>query len=164
MSKKHARHGVIAVDERYIPMLELTRRHALKAVATGRARILDLETWVHHGLERLAEQRAVHCVVYPGVQAVPEARLLVGSGPKGVLRRDQHRCAYCGHRASTVDHVVPRCQGGPSTWSNLVASCLPCNQRKGGRTPEQAGMRLLIQARSPRYLLMERFQQLAAGY
>jgi hypothetical protein len=163
MSRKYTRHGVIAVDERYIPMLELSRRHALKAVATGRARILDLETWAHHGLERLHHQRAVHCVVYLGVQAVPEARLLSGAGPKGVLRRDHHTCAYCGSRASTVDHVIPRCQGGTTTWSNLVASCLPCNQIKGGRTPEQAGMRLLRPARSPRSLLLERFHQLAAG-
>lgn len=64
---------------------------------------------------------------------------------RGVLIRDQHRCAYCGRRASTVDHVVPRAQGGQDTWLNTVASCAEDNHRKAARTPEQAGMPLLKQ-------------------
>lgn len=62
---------------------------------------------------------------------------------RGVLVRDQHRCAYCGRRATTVDHVVPRSRGGGDTWLNTVASCAEDNHRKADRTPEQAGMRLL---------------------
>lgn len=64
---------------------------------------------------------------------------------RGVLIRDQHRCAYCGRRASTVDHVVPRAQGGQDTWLNTVASCAEDNHRKAARTPEQAHMPLLRQ-------------------
>ncbi|MFI6350851.1 HNH endonuclease [Streptomyces sp. NPDC050560] len=62
---------------------------------------------------------------------------------RGVLVRDQHRCAYCGRRATTVDHVVPRSQGGADSWLNTVASCSQDNHRKADRTPEQAGMPLL---------------------
>lgn len=62
---------------------------------------------------------------------------------RGVLVRDGYRCAYCGRRASTVDHVVPKAQGGRDTWLNTVAACAEDNQRKADRTPEQAGMRLL---------------------
>ncbi|WP_424214459.1 HNH endonuclease [Streptomyces sp. BI20] len=62
---------------------------------------------------------------------------------RGVLVRDQHRCAYCGRRATTVDHVVPRAQGGGDEWLNTVASCAEDNHRKAARTPEQAGMPLL---------------------
>ncbi|MFE1764519.1 HNH endonuclease [Streptomyces angustmyceticus] len=62
---------------------------------------------------------------------------------RGVLVRDQHRCAYCGRRATTVDHVVPRSHGGGDTWLNTVASCAEDNHRKADRTPEQAGMALL---------------------
>ncbi|GGV04086.1 HNH endonuclease [Streptomyces albospinus] len=62
---------------------------------------------------------------------------------RGVLVRDQHRCAYCGKRATTVDHVVPRSHGGGDTWLNTVASCAEDNHRKADRTPEQAGMQLL---------------------
>ncbi|MER6227438.1 HNH endonuclease [Streptomyces sp. 900105755] len=62
---------------------------------------------------------------------------------RGVLVRDRHRCAYCGQRATTVDHVVPRAQGGTDSWLNTVASCAEDNHRKADRTPEQAGMPLL---------------------
>ncbi|MYV54091.1 HNH endonuclease [Streptomyces sp. SID3212] len=64
---------------------------------------------------------------------------------RGVLIRDQHRCAYCGRRATTVDHVVPRSRGGADSWLNTVASCAEDNHRKADRTPEQAGMPLLRQ-------------------
>ncbi|WP_447036567.1 HNH endonuclease [Streptomyces sp. DSM 118878] len=62
---------------------------------------------------------------------------------RGVLVRDRHRCAYCGRRATTVDHVVPRSQGGADSWLNTVASCAMDNHRKANRTPEEAGMPLL---------------------
>jgi 5-methylcytosine-specific restriction endonuclease McrA len=62
---------------------------------------------------------------------------------RGVLVRDQHRCAYCGRRATTVDHVVPRSHGGQDSWLNTVASCAEDNHRKADRTPDQAGMPLL---------------------
>ncbi len=64
-----------------------------------------------------------------------------------LFRRDGHRCMYCGFRFSdselTRDHIVPRVQGGGDYWSNVVAACQRCNHRKGGRTPEEAGMELL---------------------
>jgi 5-methylcytosine-specific restriction endonuclease McrA len=68
---------------------------------------------------------------------------------RGVLVRDQHRCAYCGRRATTVDHVVPRSRGGADSWLNTVASCAEDNHRKADRTPEQAGMPLLRQPFEP---------------
>jgi 5-methylcytosine-specific restriction endonuclease McrA len=64
-----------------------------------------------------------------------------------IYARDQNTCQYCGRRLPrnelNLDHVVPRAHGGLSRWENVVCSCHPCNRRKGGRTPEQAGMRLL---------------------
>ncbi len=50
-----------------------------------------------------------------------------------------------------MDHVVPRCQGGTTTWLNAVAACEPCNAAKGGRTPEQAGLRLLSRPFEPAF-------------
>lgn len=64
-----------------------------------------------------------------------------------LFRRDQHLCAYCGHRLPgsqlTRDHIHPVSQGGRDIWMNVVTACRPCNQRKSGRTPEQARMALL---------------------
>ncbi|QMU78492.1 HNH endonuclease [Streptacidiphilus sp. PB12-B1b] len=63
---------------------------------------------------------------------------------RGVLVRDGHRCAYCGRRGTTIDHVQPRSRGGLDTWLNTVAACSGCNHRKADRTPDQAGMALLF--------------------
>src|SRR5256712_11797390 len=70
---------------------------------------------------------------------------------KNILMRDRYTCQYC-HRTLpsgelTLDHVAPRSRGGESAWENLVACCNPCNNRKGSRTPEEAG---LDPARQPR--------------
>ena len=63
----------------------------------------------------------------------------------GVLVRDRHRCAYCGGRATTIDHVLPASRGGTWSWLNTVAACGPCNSRKSNRTPREAGMRLRVE-------------------
>ncbi|HSR20492.1 MAG TPA: HNH endonuclease [Anaerolineales bacterium] len=62
-----------------------------------------------------------------------------------VFRRDNYTCQYCGRREAglTVDHVMPRYQGGLHIWTNVVAACPACNHRKGGRSPDEARMRLL---------------------
>ena len=62
---------------------------------------------------------------------------------RAILARDGHVCAYCGGRATTKDHVLPKSRGGSSGWTNLVAACVTCNQRKADRTPNEAGMVLL---------------------
>lgn len=68
---------------------------------------------------------------------------------RGVLARDGRRCGYCPAPATTVDHILPRSQGGKNTWLNTVAACYPCNQRKADRTPAQAGMVLRFTPSSP---------------
>ena len=70
-----------------------------------------------------------------------------------IYARDQHSCQYCGQAFSmaelTFDHVVPVAQGGRKDWENIVTCCISCNRQKGGRTPEQAGMRLIRAPRRP---------------
>lgn len=61
---------------------------------------------------------------------------------RGVLRRDGHKCAYCGAYAGTVDHVTPRSRGGQDTWENLVACCVRCNNKKSNKTPAEMGWKL----------------------
>jgi len=60
----------------------------------------------------------------------------------GVFIRDRHRCAYCGGKATTIDHLLPRSRGGRWEWLNCVAACAKCNEYKADRTPEESGMRL----------------------
>lgn len=72
---------------------------------------------------------------------------------KNLFARDDHRCQYCGQTRPqsqlSLDHVIPRSLGGKTTWENIVCSCLGCNAHKGGRTPQQAGMKLLTKPVRP---------------
>ncbi|BCJ28818.1 HNH endonuclease [Actinocatenispora sera] len=96
--------------------------------------------------------------IYPLPKVVRLVRYVVtrwrfSAGPawsrRGLMARDGHRCGYCGDPASTVDHILPRSRGGKNTWRNTVAACSGCNQRKGDRTPDEAGMRLRVVPRTP---------------
>jgi 5-methylcytosine-specific restriction endonuclease McrA len=72
---------------------------------------------------------------------------------RNIFKRDHSTCQYCGARPGsaelTIDHVIPRAQGGTSTWENCVLACVDCNARKANRTPEQARMRLRRQPTRP---------------
>ena len=69
---------------------------------------------------------------------------------RAIFARDDHRCQYCGERADSIDHVMPRSRGGQHTWENVAAACRPCNLGKRDRTPDEAGMRLARPCRAPR--------------
>ena len=73
---------------------------------------------------------------------------------RNVYARDESRCQYCGKRFPTseltLDHVVPRSRGGHSTWHNLVCCCVACNARKGGRLPQESGLKLIRKPYKPR--------------
>lgn len=75
---------------------------------------------------------------------------------QNLFLRDNHTCQYCGDRFPekmlTVDHVFPVSKGGQHTWSNVVAACGPCNNKKGDMSPEQAGMALLRKPLQPKWL------------
>jgi 5-methylcytosine-specific restriction endonuclease McrA len=70
-----------------------------------------------------------------------------------IYARDNHTCQYCGRQCPTAeltfDHVIPVAQGGRKDWENIVSCCVTCNRRKGGRTPQEASMRLIRQPRRP---------------
>ncbi len=87
-----------------------------------------------------------------GYDRVPRQK--VKFNRRNIFARDGNRCQYCGKRFATselsLDHVVPRSQGGQATWENIVCACLKCNVRKGGRTPREAAMRLTREPVRPR--------------
>jgi 5-methylcytosine-specific restriction endonuclease McrA len=73
---------------------------------------------------------------------------------RNLFARDRNQCQYCGRHFATsdlsIDHVNPRSLGGKDTWENLVCACIKCNARKGGRTPEQASMKLTRKPERPK--------------
>jgi 5-methylcytosine-specific restriction endonuclease McrA len=72
-----------------------------------------------------------------------------------IFERDQNTCQYCGktldRKDLNLDHVIPRDRGGPTTWENIVCSCIPCNTRKANRTPAEAGLRLVRKPKRPKW-------------
>ncbi|HYE32744.1 MAG TPA: HNH endonuclease [Methylomirabilota bacterium] len=72
-----------------------------------------------------------------------------------IFERDQNTCQYCGkvfeRRDLNLDHVIPRDRGGPTTWENIVCSCIKCNTRKANRTPPEAGMHLIRKPKRPKW-------------
>lgn len=87
-----------------------------------------------------------------GYDRLPEQ--VVKLNRRNLFARDRNHCQYCGKHFSTadlsIDHVVPRTQGGGDTWDNLVCACIKCNARKGGRTPDQANMKLFRKPERPK--------------
>ena len=98
--------------------------------------------WVQLPSIEIAIPKVIRLLMYDKF-IKPEVRLT----RRNLYARDKNRCQYCGKRFSasdlTLDHVVPRVQGGGNAWSNLVCACLRCNTKKGGRTPRQARMHLI---------------------
>lgn len=72
-----------------------------------------------------------------------------------IFERDRNTCQYCGHsfdrKDLNLDHVIPRDRGGPTNWENIVCSCIPCNTRKGNRTPLESGMHLVRKPKRPKW-------------
>ena len=90
-----------------------------------------------------------------GYVRVPYRNIMLSR--KNILRRDRHRCQYCNCRESlTVDHVLPKSRGGRDHWTNLVAACIACNNRKGNRTPEEARMPLRRKPFRPSHVMFIR--------
>lgn len=137
----------LVLNATYEPLSVVAGRRAAVLVLSERAEIVHPSDEVLHS-ERLAVPvpsvvRLTVMVHVPFIRRVPVSR-------RGVLARDAHRCQYCGCRAETVDHVVPRSRGGAHTWENVVAACRPCNLHKADRPLRDSGLRLRCTPRPPR--------------
>jgi 5-methylcytosine-specific restriction endonuclease McrA len=136
------------------------------AVEEGQYLNYDFDSWTElAALQKEYEPHAYTWVKTPRIEiAVPKIIRLfaydklpkqqVKLNRRNVYARDSNRCQYCGRHFSTkeltLDHVVPRVQGGENTWENLVCACIYCNTRKGGRTPKQAHVRLIRRPVQPK--------------
>jgi 5-methylcytosine-specific restriction endonuclease McrA len=102
----------------------------------------ELHRWIQLPTFKVAVPKIIRLLMYDKF-VKPEVRLT----RRNLYARDKNKCQYCGKRFPatelTLDHIVPRVQGGANSWSNLVCACLRCNTRKGGRTPKQARMQLI---------------------
>jgi hypothetical protein len=157
---------VLVLNRSYLPVHITIVRRALSLLYQGIARAVDeqyrtfdFESWAdlaasedRIGLINRAI-RVPRVILLQGYDRVP--RRYVRFSRFNIYSRDRNRCQYCGRqfpRAElNLDHVVPRSKGGTSVWENVVCSCHRCNRLKGGRTPVEAGMRLIRQPRRPQW-------------
>ena len=140
----------LVLNAGYEPLAVVSFKRAIVLVLNGKATVVAAdESHPVFGSSGAWDRPSViiltRYVRMPHTRHVPVTR-------RGVLRRDEFRCCYCGKGASTIDHVLPRSRGGMTSWENCVAACLRCNHRKGNRTPEEAGLRLCRPPRKPAYV------------
>jgi 5-methylcytosine-specific restriction endonuclease McrA len=137
----------LVLNAGYEPLAVVSFRRALVLVLNQKATVLASSgVDVVHSASASFEIPSV--ILLSRYIRVPLSRQIPVSR-RGVLRRDGHRCAYCGRSADTVDHVHPKSRGGLETWENLVASCLRCNNKKGNRTLAELGWQLGFVPRTP---------------
>lgn len=125
--------GVLLLNATYEPIRVLSLRRAVVLVLQEKAEVIEEE-----GTKKIRSQnfemakpaviRLKYFVKIPYRSRVPLTN-------RAVLNRDRYKCAYCGKRANTVDHVQPKAHGGRHEWTNVVAACRDCNSRKADKVP-----------------------------
>lgn len=137
---------VLILNASYEPLGGVSVRHAIGMLVREVAVVEEAEEGEMFG--PYPRPRVVRLLRYVAAKWLHRP---AGWSKRAVLKRDRHRCAYCAGRATTVDHVVPMSRGGGSTWLNTVASCSPCNNRKGDRLLPETSLRLAWQPWVPRH-------------
>jgi len=167
---------VLVLNKLYAAVRVVSARRAFTLLFNDRAEIISvengqylnysIETWMDVAqLQKEFEPDAHTWVRTPNFEiAVPKIIRLLGYEKlprqhvkltrRNIFARDRNHCQYCGGTFPTselsLDHVIPRVQGGENTWENIVCACIRCNARKGGRTPKQAHMTLIARPARPR--------------
>jgi len=139
---------VLVLNGNYEPINVCTTKRAMGLILADKATVLENGRGVIRTVSREYERPSVIRLGYVVRRPRPRVRLC----KREILRRDGHRCQYCGREMGqlTIDHIEPRFRGGPHSWENLVAACPQCNRRKGGRRLAEARMTLLRQPFEPR--------------
>jgi len=146
---------VLVLNATYEPLSVVSVARALHLVMAQRAEVLETADAVLRSAQQVIPVplviRLLYYVRVPHNLPLPLSR-------KALLLRDNYTCQYCGAQPPrdqlTIDHVLPRSRGGRTEWENVVIACASCNRRKGNRTPEEAGMKLLRKPYRPRFWTM----------
>jgi 5-methylcytosine-specific restriction endonuclease McrA len=139
---------VLLLNADYEPLNVCDLRRAFRLVFGEKAEVIEYDHTEVRTPRTVLRAPSVIRLQYRIQRPRPRVRL----SRREVFVRDGHACQYCGRQVArmTLDHVVPRHRGGSHSWDNLVAACGDCNHRKGGRMPNEAGMRLLRSPVEPR--------------
>lgn len=145
---------VLVLNASYEPLSLIPVRRALALIMQRKAELIDASQRMIRGVSQQWPTpliiRLSYFVRVP-MRVSPPTR-------SAVMLRDAHTCGYCGqtpHKSQlTIDHVIPRSQGGTHTWLNMITACQRCNQHKGHRVPKEAQMELRWQPSQPSYVTL----------
>ncbi len=135
------RRRVLLLNSTYEPLTALPMRRAVIMLMCGKADVVHDDPGgpvIHSATRSIVVPSVIRLRVY--VRVPYRARIPMTRA--ALMHRDRFRCAYCGAKADTVDHVVPRSRGGDHSWENCVAACSPCNHRKADRLLAELGWTL----------------------
>ena len=165
-------HSVLVLNRFWQPVQTCSARRALKLLCLGHAQVVQtdgedrykthsLESWAEHSSTALVEElihsvrmalRVPRIIVLSLYDKIP--RMEVRLTRRNVFLRDKFTCQYCAkifpELDLNLDHVMPRDKGGPTTWQNIVTSCIRCNTRKANKLPHEANMFPLSKPAIPR--------------
>ena len=160
--------NVLVLNRFYKPVRVTTVRRAFTLLVGGAARAMDRQfqlfdypSWAalaaDYGDDTVRTPtrtlRVPRIIVLGAFDRIPRGRIRFSR--YNIYARDNNTCQYCrkvfDRTQLNLDHVIPRSKGGRTTWENVVCCCIPCNLRKGGRTPAEAGMLLPHQPMRPKW-------------
>jgi len=139
--------SVLVLNQNYEPLNICQARRAVVLMLRGKAEVLESDSREIRSPSFSIHLPSVIRLVYLVKRPQPQRRLT----RREILIRDRHTCQYCGKetRELTLDHVIPRHLGGKHDWDNVVSACKACNHRKAGRSPKDAGMKLIRHPSEP---------------
>lgn len=152
---------VVLCDSHYLPIQQISIEHAVHLLFSGKAEPIygteglevvarlglaptAIENWSHKLKHLIDQGKFLVPALIRLTQKIAFRAMQIRPSRNAIFRRDKHTCQYCGDKTKiSLDHVLPVSRGGKNTWENLVTACFSCNNRKGNKTPEEAGMKLL---------------------
>lgn len=159
----------LVLNRSWTAIATTTVRHALGLLFNGAAKAIEPDTYQVHGFDSWSDLAigegdpyiqtvrvripVPEVIVLTRYNGIPNQSLVFTR--RNLYRRDRNTCQYCGARPGTaelsIDHVIPRSLGGKSTWENCVLACVRCNRRKANKLLHEAGLRLAIEPKRPRW-------------
>jgi 5-methylcytosine-specific restriction endonuclease McrA len=142
---------VLILNQNYEPMSVINVKKAIVLLYLGKAELIAANEYLR--VRAVSMSMPFPSIVRLSMYVrVPYKKIILSR--KNILRRDGHRCQYCGRGdlPLTLDHIVPLSRGGDDSWENLSAACVQCNNRKGDRTPDEARMPLRRKPMRPNHV------------
>lgn len=139
--------SVLLLNGDYLPLDTISVERAMILVLTQKVEILHakVDKFIRTVNEKFPFPEVVRLKFYVYVRR----REMVPT-KKNIMQRDNNTCQYCGStKHLTIDHVMPVSRGGGNTWTNMTTACFKCNNKKGNKTPEEAGMKLMSDPKRP---------------